>query len=338
MAPGGVRADEHNEVSLVEILVAAGHEVLAEGATVTGDRGRHAETRIGVDVARADEALHQLVGDVVLRELAGNVERDRVGAVTLDRLGEALGDEIERLIPTGGPAPDCRRKQAALKAEGLPEPNPWSRAGRHWPGGPGPPPHSPGRRPPPQPTPQYGQVRTHQALATRAALGTPSQTCEARSSTEMRPTQPSSGPWTSPVSRLITQLCSGQVTDAPCTSPCESGPPFVGTAVVEREEPVVGGAEDGDVALRALHHAGALHRNVVEGPDLDPDAHQSTSAKGWNSWPSWPFTRSAQGSTWAEAWACRKRDASSRRLGIVDDAALHVIEPDAPDPGAARSR
>ena len=94
MAPGGVRADEHDQVGLVEVLVAAGHRVGAEGAAVAGDRRRHAQPRIGVDVGRADEALHQLVGDVIVlgQQLAGEIERDRVRPVALDDAREAVGD------------------------------------------------------------------------------------------------------------------------------------------------------------------------------------------------------------------------------------------------------
>ena len=88
MAPGGVGADQHDQVGLVEILVAAGHGVGAEGAAVAGDRRGHAQPRIGVDVGRADKALHQLVGDVIIlgQQLAGEIERDRVRAIALDDL------------------------------------------------------------------------------------------------------------------------------------------------------------------------------------------------------------------------------------------------------------
>ena len=43
MAPGGVRADQDEKVGVIEILVAAGHHVLAEGAAVTGDGRGHAQ-------------------------------------------------------------------------------------------------------------------------------------------------------------------------------------------------------------------------------------------------------------------------------------------------------
>ena len=101
MAPGGVRADEHDEIGGVEIVVGAGHGVGAEGAAMAGHRGRHAQPRIGVNVGRADEALHQLVGDVIVlgQELAGKIERDRVGAVALDDALEAVGDAVERVGP-----------------------------------------------------------------------------------------------------------------------------------------------------------------------------------------------------------------------------------------------
>ena len=79
MAPGEVGADQDDEIGKLEILVAARHRVGAEGAAVAGDRGGHAEPRIGVDIGRADEALHQLVGDVIVlgQQLAGDIEGDR---------------------------------------------------------------------------------------------------------------------------------------------------------------------------------------------------------------------------------------------------------------------
>ena len=42
MAPGGVGADEHHEIRLVDILVAAGYGVGAEGAAMAGDGRCHA--------------------------------------------------------------------------------------------------------------------------------------------------------------------------------------------------------------------------------------------------------------------------------------------------------
>ena len=103
VAPGEIGADQDDEVGELEILVASGHGVGPEGALVSGDGRRHAQPRVGVDIGRADEPLHQLVGDVVVlgEELSRDVERHRVGAVVADRLAELAGDEIERRIPIG---------------------------------------------------------------------------------------------------------------------------------------------------------------------------------------------------------------------------------------------
>src|SRR6185436_6489661 len=63
---------------------------------------------------RADLSLGELVERVVIlgEELAGDVERHRVGPVPCDRLGEAPGDVAERFVPararagSGARAPD----------------------------------------------------------------------------------------------------------------------------------------------------------------------------------------------------------------------------------------
>ncbi|MGY4446322.1 hypothetical protein ACVWZR_000982 [Bradyrhizobium sp. i1.3.1] len=127
MTPGRIRADEHEEISLVEILVAAGHGVGAEGAAVARDRGRHAEPRIGVDIGRADKALHQLVGDVIVlsQELAREIERDRIGAVARHDVLHAMGDVVECIAPGDAfehaLAADHRIEQPALQPDGLAE-------------------------------------------------------------------------------------------------------------------------------------------------------------------------------------------------------------------------
>ena len=92
MAPRGVRADEHDQVGLIEILVESRHRVGAEGAAMARDRRGHAQPRIGVDVRRAEEALHQLVGDVIVlgEQLPREIERDRVRPVALDDAPEAI--------------------------------------------------------------------------------------------------------------------------------------------------------------------------------------------------------------------------------------------------------
>ncbi len=82
MAPGRIGADQHQQIGFVEILIAAGHGVGAEGAAlVAGDRGGHAEPRVAVQVVGPQQPLRELVGDVVVlgQQLAGEVEGDRSG-------------------------------------------------------------------------------------------------------------------------------------------------------------------------------------------------------------------------------------------------------------------
>ncbi len=128
MAPRGVRADEHDQVGVIEILVESRHRVGAERASVARDRRRHAQARIGVDIGRADEALHQLVGDVIVlgQQLAREIERDRVRPVAFDDAREAVGHAIERLIPIDARERAIARahhgvQQARLKPERLAE-------------------------------------------------------------------------------------------------------------------------------------------------------------------------------------------------------------------------
>jgi len=78
MAPGHVGSREHDEIGLVEVFIIARRDVFAERAAVARYRRRHAQARIGVDVGRADEAFHELVGDVVVfgEQLPGDVKGD----------------------------------------------------------------------------------------------------------------------------------------------------------------------------------------------------------------------------------------------------------------------
>ena len=142
MAPGGVGADQHEQIGLVEILVAARHRVRAEGAAMAGDRRGHAQPRIGVDVGRAEEALHQLVGDViVLGQQAARRDRRRPRPARRARSrGEsrrrpstsAVSQSTARVAAVG--APQHRMQQAAVRARASrPAPSPSSTAGRNSP-------------------------------------------------------------------------------------------------------------------------------------------------------------------------------------------------------------
>ena len=139
VAPGGVGAGQHHQVGQLQVLVALRHHVGAEGAAVAGHRGGHAQARVGIDVRRADEALGQLVGDVVVlgQELAREIEGDRLRPVLGPDGGEPGRHMIERRVP--GRAPGHRPSGAAAASPApasRPAPSPWSTAARNWPDAP----------------------------------------------------------------------------------------------------------------------------------------------------------------------------------------------------------
>jgi hypothetical protein len=123
MAPSRVGTDENHEIGLVEIFVAIGHDIGAESALVASDGRGHAEARIGVDIGRTDEPLHQLVGDVVVlgQQLAGEIERHGIGTMRLDCLPKAVGDGIEGSVPGGAHAVNGGVKKAPIRRQRLAE-------------------------------------------------------------------------------------------------------------------------------------------------------------------------------------------------------------------------
>ena len=80
VTPGRVGTDQHDEIGVVEVVITHRHHVFAEGALVPGHGRCHAQPRVGVDVGRADVALHELVGDVIVlgQQLARHVEAPRI--------------------------------------------------------------------------------------------------------------------------------------------------------------------------------------------------------------------------------------------------------------------
>ncbi len=85
---------------MLEILVVPRRTVRAERELVAARRAGHAQARIAVDVVGAQEALGQLVGDVLRlgRKLAGNVQGHGVGSVCVDDPPEAVGHRLERHV------------------------------------------------------------------------------------------------------------------------------------------------------------------------------------------------------------------------------------------------
>ena len=101
VAGGGVRAQQQEAVGERDVGVGRRRAVEAERAAVAGDRRGHAQPRVGVDVVRAEKALGELVDRVVVlgQQLAGDVERDGVGAVLVDDRAQPAGERAEHVLP-----------------------------------------------------------------------------------------------------------------------------------------------------------------------------------------------------------------------------------------------
>ena len=121
MRPGGIRADQHDQPGFFQIFVTARHGIVAEGALVADHGGGHAQARIGVDIRRADVALHQFIGDVIIfgQQLAGNVEGDGLRTVLFNDAFEAIGHCVQRRVPVGAHAAHFRLEQTALQVHGF---------------------------------------------------------------------------------------------------------------------------------------------------------------------------------------------------------------------------
>ena len=81
----------------LEVGVRGRRPVGAEDRVVARDGAGHAQARVGVDVVGAQVALGELVDRVVVlgQQLAGDVERDLLGAIAR----QPRGDVVERLVP-----------------------------------------------------------------------------------------------------------------------------------------------------------------------------------------------------------------------------------------------
>ena len=120
VAPGRIGADQHDQVGGIEILVAARHGVGTERAPMAGDGRRHAEPRVGIDIGRAEKALHQFVGDVIVlgQQLPGEIERDGLGPVAFEDTVELTGHAVERTRPV-----DAGQRSVALAQHRVQQPS-----------------------------------------------------------------------------------------------------------------------------------------------------------------------------------------------------------------------
>ena len=114
MAIRHVGADDEEQIGAIEILVGARRPVGSQRQLVAAAGTGHAQAGIGFHVAGADEALGQLVDQVLRlqRHLARHIERDRVRPVAVEHGAQpprGLGDRdiggdrhvIPARLPTG---------------------------------------------------------------------------------------------------------------------------------------------------------------------------------------------------------------------------------------------
>ena len=120
MRPGRVAARDEKAVRMVHILVAGRWRVGAQRELVAGHGAAHAQARIGVDVVGADQALGQLVEDVVVlgQQLAAHIQAHGVGAVLLHDGGQPAGGQVQ----CGIPAHILGRRAARGTQRGLQQP------------------------------------------------------------------------------------------------------------------------------------------------------------------------------------------------------------------------
>ena len=118
--PCRVAAHDEQALCVLHVVVARGRRIGAQGLLVARHRAAHAQARVGVDVVRADQALGQLVEDVVVlgEQLPAHVEAHGVGTVLLDDVGELVSGHAQGGVPRQGLG-----NAAALRAMlGLQEP------------------------------------------------------------------------------------------------------------------------------------------------------------------------------------------------------------------------
>ena len=119
MTPRQIAADQHDKVGKLKVLVGARDGVGAKGAFLPRHGRGHAEARVCVDIGRADETFHQLVGDIVIlgQQLARDIEGNRIRAVVGDGLAETVRDKAKRRVPIRVHIQHAGRQQTVVQRE-----------------------------------------------------------------------------------------------------------------------------------------------------------------------------------------------------------------------------
>jgi hypothetical protein len=99
-----VGAPQHERIRRLDVVIAAGGLVDAEGSHHAGNRGGHAVPRVRIDIVSAEAGLEQFRGGVALpdRPLPGAEHADAGWSALLQSGFEFLGHDIEGFIPRHG--------------------------------------------------------------------------------------------------------------------------------------------------------------------------------------------------------------------------------------------
>ena len=119
VAVGDVGAEQHDGLRRLEVVVAAGRAVAAEGQLVARHGRGHAQRGVAVVVADAEAEPRQLAEGVELlgHQLPGGEDGDAVGAVPLHQPGEPGDEPVDRLVPGGPPPVDPRAAEPPVRSD-----------------------------------------------------------------------------------------------------------------------------------------------------------------------------------------------------------------------------
>ena len=96
-----IRSGDKQARRMIQVFITAGRRIHAQRLLVAGHGRRHAQARVGIDVIGTDQALGELVEDVVVlgKQLSRDIEADTVRAVFTDGGSKAIGEMVESFIP-----------------------------------------------------------------------------------------------------------------------------------------------------------------------------------------------------------------------------------------------
>ena len=103
MTPRGIRANQHDQLGLLKVLVAVRHGIATKGAFMPRHRRRHTQPRVGIDVAGANKAFGEFIDHIIIfgQQLARHIKRHCIRAMFGNNRAELIGYILGRLRPIG---------------------------------------------------------------------------------------------------------------------------------------------------------------------------------------------------------------------------------------------